>query len=64
MGDDIDGAFLKMSEVIGDSTAWSQLDAVKAEKVFYMDKIQFTMKPNTRWPDVYGYLTDILLNCV
>ena len=64
MGDDIDGAFLKMSEVIGDSPVWSQLDAVKAEKVFYMDKILFTMKPNTRWPDVYGYLTDILLNCV
>ena len=40
--------------------AWSQLSAVKNERVYYMEKTLYNLKPNHRWGEAYEKLYEIL----
>ena len=61
-GDDAKGTRKNMEQFLADHPAWSQLAAVKKDKVFYLDKALFGVKPNHRWGEAYQMLEDILEN--
>ena len=39
---------------------WSQLSAVKNDRVYIMDKNLYSLKPNHRWGEAYELLEEIL----
>ena len=60
MGDDNEGTQKKLSQFIAENPAWNKLKAVKENKVFFMDKHLYNMKPNARWGEAYEKLEKIL----
>lgn len=59
-GDDESGAKERMESFISDNPAWKGLTAVKENKVFYLEKNLYNLKPNARWGEAYEKLEDIL----
>ena len=39
---------------------WGELDAVKNEKLYFLDKHLYNLKPNARWAEAYELLEDML----
>lgn len=61
-GDDVEGIKANVRQFILDNPAWAQLTAVKNDRVYYMEKALFSMKPNHRWGEAYAQIEEILSN--
>lgn len=60
MGDDTEAAKRSLSRIMEENPAWNDLDAVKENRMHFMDKKLFNLKPNVRWADAYEQLYEIL----
>ena len=60
MGDDTEAAKNKLSSVMEENPAWGELEAVKQNRLYFMDKKLFNLKPNARWTEAYEQLVEIL----
>lgn len=60
MGDDTDAAKNSLSRIMKENPAWNDLGAVKENRMYFMDKKLFNLKPNARWADAYEQLYEIL----
>lgn len=60
MGDDTEAAKNKLSSVMEENPAWRELEAVKENRLYFMDKRLFNLKPNARWAEAYEQLVEIL----
>ena len=59
-GSDREGTEKVLHETLTGNPAWAGLKAVKEDKVFYMDKNLYQLKPNARWGEAYEKLTEIV----
>lgn len=60
MGDDTEAAKNKLSSIMEENPAWGELEAVKQNRLYFMDKRLFNLKPNARWAEAYEQLVEIL----
>ncbi|MBO7304829.1 MAG: ABC transporter substrate-binding protein [Clostridia bacterium] len=56
MGDDTQKAKESVMRMISENPAWQSLDAVKENRIYFMDKTLFNLKPNDRWSEAYEIL--------
>lgn len=61
MGDDTDAAINSLKKIMNENPAWNELRAVKENRMHFMDKKLFNLKPNVRWADAYEQLYEILI---
>ena len=61
-GDDTDGMMKKIALELEGNPLWSQLSAVKNDRVYIMEKNLYNLKPNHRWGEAYERLEAILGN--
>lgn len=61
-GGDMEGMKANIETMIRENPAWQQLSAVKAGRLYYMDKTLYNLKPNHRWGEAYEKLEEILEN--
>ena len=61
-GDNTEGTKTRVAQLFAENPAWSQLDAVKNERVYFMEKNLYNLKPNHRWGEAYEKLEEILSN--
>ncbi len=61
MGDDIDKAMKNLAETMSENPAWKTLLAVRENRLHFMDRRLFNIKPNVRWAEAYEELGRILL---
>lgn len=61
-GDDAAGMKAYVETMMQENPAWQQLTAVKAGRLYFMDKNLYNLKPNHRWGEAYGKLEEILEN--
>lgn len=59
-GDDAEGMRAYVQQMLMDNPAWSKLTSVQSDRVYFMDKNLFNLKPNERWGEAYQILEDIL----
>jgi len=59
-GNDDEGTKKTISENLTSNPAWSGLKAVKEDKVYYLEKNLYHLKPNARWAESYDKLEKIL----
>ena len=59
-GDDIEGTRKNVETTFGENPLWNELDAVKNEEVYFLDKNLYNLKPNARWGEAYAILEEIL----
>lgn len=60
MGDDTQAAKNSLSRIMEENPAWNELGAVKENRMYFMDKKLFNLKPNARWAQAYEQLYEIL----
>ena len=61
-GDDEEGMRQYVQQFFMEHPAWAQLSAVKNNRVYFMDKNLYNLKPNHRWAEAYAQLEAILKN--
>lgn len=61
-GDDEAGMRAFVAQYFAEHPAWGQLRAVKENRVYFMEKNLFNLKPNHRWGEAYEILGDILFH--
>ena len=61
MGKDEAAAMRSFYEMLEENAVWSSLDAIKQERVHFMDKKMFNIKPNARWAQSYEILYQALI---
>ncbi len=59
-GDDTTGMEENVRRFLAENPAWEQLSAVKEDRVFFLDKTLYNLKPNNRWGEAYENLEAIL----
>lgn len=59
-GDDEAGMREYVRRFLMEHPAWAQLSAVKNDRVFFMEKTLYNLKPNHRWGEAYEKLEEIL----
>lgn len=59
-GDDKEGMQAALDQLFAETSAWSQLTAVKEGRVYQLDKRLYNLKPNARWGEAYEELERIL----
>ena len=59
-GSDQEGAKKTLEDSLLSNPAWSGLSAVQADRLFYMDKQLYHLKPNNRWGISYAELEKLL----
>ena len=59
MGDD-KKAHESLAKVMEENPAWSTLEAVKQNRLHFMDRKMFNLKPNVRWAQSYEKLCELL----
>ena len=59
-GSDTDGMRANVQRTLMDDPAWSSLTAVQNNRVYFMDKTLYALKPNHRWGQAYEQLEDFL----
>lgn len=59
-GDDTEGTKEHMRQLFEENVSWASLSAVKNNKVYFMDKQLYNLKPNNRWGEAYEGLEAIL----
>lgn len=62
LGDDEEGMKRNIETSFSENPLWQELDAVKNNEVYYMDKHLFNLKPNARWGEAYEELEEILFH--
>lgn len=62
VGDDEEGMKRNIETTFSENPLWQELDAVKNNEVYYMDKHLFNLKPNARWGESYEQLEKILFH--
>lgn len=60
VGDDAAGMKENVNRFFAENPLWLELDAVKKDRVHYMDKRLFNLKPNAYWGESYIQLEEIL----
>ena len=60
MGNDTDAAKKAVSDMLASDPAWNTLSAVKENRMHFMDRKLFNLKPNARWAEAYGVLYETL----
>ena len=60
VGDDAAGMKENVNRFFAENPLWLELDAVKNDRVHYMDKRLFNLKPNAYWGESYIRLEEIL----
>lgn len=60
VGDDAEGMKENLHRFFAENPLWLELDAVKNDRVHYMDKRLFNLKPNAYWGESYIRLEEIL----
>lgn len=60
VGDDAAGMKENVNRFFAENPLWLELDAVKKDRVHYMDKRLFNLKPNAYWGESYIRLEEIL----
>ncbi len=60
VGDKKEAAEKALEEFVKKNPLWNQLTAVKENKVFFMEKNLYNLKPNARWGEAYEQLEQIL----
>lgn len=60
VGDDAEGMKENLHRFFTENPLWLELDAVKNDRVHYMDKRLFNLKPNAYWGESYIQLEEIL----
>lgn len=60
VGDDAEGMKENLHCFFAENPLWLELDAVKNDRVHYMDKRLFNLKPNAYWGESYIQLEEIL----
>ena len=58
MGSDTERAKAALEAMLSENPAWQSLDAVKENRLHFMDKSLFNLKPNARWAESYQTLYD------
>lgn len=61
-GDDTEGMHDYVKQMLMEHPAWSKLTAVKQDRVYFMEKTLYNLKPNHRWGLAYEQLEEILNN--
>lgn len=61
-GDDEEGMKQNIEVSFSENPLWQELDAVKNNEVYYMDKHLFNLKPNARWGEAYEQLEETLFH--
>ncbi len=61
MGDDTQQAIQNLKSMLEENPAWGSLTALKENRLHFMDKQLFNLKPNGRWAEAYETLADILI---
>lgn len=61
-GNDTEGTTACLETFFKENPAWSDLTAVKSNRVYYVDKMLYNFKPNARWGEAYETLEQILEN--
>ena len=56
----VDAARAQVERIYGNNPVWQGLTAVKEGRVFYLDKMLFHNKPNSRFAEAYSTLAQIL----
>lgn len=59
MGDDTQKAADNFYAMIDGNAAWQSLDAVRHNRIHFMDRKLFNIKPNAKWRESYEQLCDI-----
>lgn len=59
MGDDTEAARDSLSKLFSENPLWNTLKAVKENRLHYMDKKLFNLKPNARWSEAYEILVEL-----
>ncbi|MBQ6788723.1 MAG: ABC transporter substrate-binding protein [Clostridia bacterium] len=59
MGDDTEKAVSNFNAMINENAAWQSLDAVRQNRIHFMDRKLFNIKPNAKWRASYEQLCDI-----
>ena len=60
MGSDPEAAQRALDAQWTQNPAWQALTSVKENRVFYLDRSLFHLKPNSRWAESYAIMGDIL----
>ena len=58
-GDDEEGMRQHVRQIMSENPAWSQLRAVQNQRVYFMEKDLYNLKPNHRWGEAYEKLEAI-----
>ncbi len=61
-GDDTEGMQQYVRQTLSEHPAWAQLSAVQNDRVYFMDKNLYSLKPNHRWGEAYAQLEAIFSN--
>lgn len=61
-GDNEEGTKANIESFIAENPAWSELTAVKNNRVYLLEKSLYSLKPNDRWGEAYKKLEGILSN--
>ena len=61
-GDDAEGMKAYVQAMMQENPAWQELTAVKEDRLYFMDKNLYNLKPNHRWGEAYNQLEEILEN--
>ena len=61
-GDDTEGMKAYVDTMMRENPAWLQLTAVQEDRLYFMDKNLYNLKPNHRWGEAYEKLEVILEN--
>ena len=59
-GDDEAGMRQYVRQIMSENPAWSLLSAVQNDRVYFMEKNLYNLKPNHRWGEAYEKLEAIL----
>ena len=60
MGNDTDAARASLDKMLRENDAWGMLEAIKENRIYFMDKNLFNLKPNERWGEAYEVLYERL----
>ncbi len=59
VGDDAEAVKKNVERMMNENAAWKELSAVREDRVYYLDKKLFNLKPNARWSEAYEKLCSI-----
>ena len=61
MGDNSEKAIHNLNQMLESNPAWGSLEAIRQDRLHFMDRTLFNSKPNVRWAESYETLSNIFL---